>query len=220
MFTQKRTRPLIAAALVAGLGLVLGGSPAAAAEDGKDFTITVDGVELGISAGDSITARSSSGAEIKIKLVRREYANFKSSQASFEHLSKLAVASTDISKDIRQHLVTTGRGTIVLVQEYAGLDPSSLAQLMLTQLVKDDIAAGAKMTSESASRKLSDGTELNGLKAKVASRTDEASLEVMTLGKANQGVIVLTRIDQDNVGNDQIVLDRFWSSLKLRPIAE
>jgi hypothetical protein len=201
--------------LVLGLQLCL---PAAAlaAEDGKNFSLEVDGQEIGISPGDTITASTKSGGSVTIKLARREFNSFRTDRIGFEHLSKLAVASTDISKDIRQHLMTTGRGTLVIVQEYTTLDPGPLAQLMLSSMVRDDIAAGAKLTDEPAKRKLADGTEMSGLKAKIVGKNDAATLEVMTLGKDDQGIIVVTRIDAENIGNDQVVLDRFWRSLRFR----
>jgi hypothetical protein len=210
-----------ARALALILVLPLLGAPAAlAAEDGKNFSLEVDGQEIGISPGDTITASTKGGGSVTIKLTRREFNSFRTDRVGFEHLSKLAVASTDISKDIRQHLMTTGRGTLVIVQEYATLDPGPLAQLMLSSMVRDDIAAGAKLTNEPAKRKLADGTEMAGLKAKITGKSDSATLEVMTLGKDDQGIIVVTRIDAENVGNDQVVLDRFWRSLRFRTAAE
>jgi hypothetical protein len=220
MLSLRRTlhrawRPVIGS--IAAIGLACG---AVAAEDAKDYSLSIDGTEIGINVDETVTATTKSGASVALKLTRRPFAVFKSARASFEYPSGLSVASTSIDKDIRQHLLATATGTLIIVQEYATLDPAPLAQLMVNQMTKDDVAGGSKLSSEPASRSLPDGTELAGMKASVTKKSESAALEVLGYGKANQGVLVITRIDADSVAKDQPIIDRLWSTLKILPVAE
>jgi hypothetical protein len=203
---------------LAGCGaLIMLATPLFAA-DTKDFSLTVDGTEIGINSGETITAKTKSGAEVQIVLKRNETATYADGRISFQHRSDLSVANSEIDKGIRQQLVTTALGTLVLVQQYDSIDPSTLTQLMLQQLTKDEVAVGAKLDTAAATRKLADGTELKGLSGKVVNKKEEIRLEVLAVGDTNSGVLAVTRVDGENAKTDQGVIDQFWSTLVIKPL--
>jgi hypothetical protein len=127
----------------------------------------------------------------------------------------MAVTRTKLSDGIVQHLLATAVGTVVVVQDYAALNPVSLDQLMLQEMTKESVQAGGRLTQQKASRTLADGKELTGIRATVKTRTESVDYEILGYGKVDQGVMVITRIDRENTATDQAVLDRFWSSLEL-----
>jgi hypothetical protein len=95
------------------------------------------------------------------------------------------------------------------------MNPVMLNQLMLQEITKESVRAGGKLTQKAGSRKLADGKVLQGLTATVKSRTDQVAYEVMSYGTADQGVVVITSLDDDNTAADLPMIDKFWQSLKL-----
>ena len=105
---------------------------------------------------------------------------------------------------------------MVIVQEYASINPVSLNELMLQELTRESVQAGAELTQQPTTRKLADGRELTGLRATVKTRTDATDFEIMSFGAVDQGVLMVTRIDQENAASEGAIIDKFWESLKIK----
>lgn len=188
---------------------------AAQADALKGYRLTVDGVAADIDAGESAEITLPDGRKVTARLERNEFATYAGERFSFVHPSTMAVTKTQLSDTIVQHLLATAVGTVVVVQDYAAVNPVSLDQLMLQEMTKETVQAGGELTQQKTSRKLADGKELTGLKATVKTRTESVDYEVLGYGGTDQGVMVITRIDADNAGTDQPLIDRFWQSLTI-----
>jgi hypothetical protein len=190
-------------------------TPALAAED-KDFTIVIDGKELGINAGDTVNGTTKSGTPVQIKLKRNEFSTYSEPGFSFRHRSDLSISTTDIADDIRQILMTSALGSLTIIQTYKNFDPHSMAQVMLDQLTVDDRKVGAKIDSRPTTRKLSGGTEMTGLAASVTlNQRSVVNYEIVTATIGDGGVLAIARMDDDFKKSDQAIIDLFWSSLKI-----
>jgi hypothetical protein len=198
--------------IVLVLAISLLASPAKA-DDAKDFSITIDGKDFAINPGETITAKTKTGQDIGVSLKRNEFSTYKAGGISFEHRSDLSVASSDIAKDIHQHTVVTAVGTILIVQRYDFIDPSSLAQLMVQEISKDDVRAGAKLETKEKARNLSDGKEMKGLYATAKGGGRDVQLEVLAMPMGRGGILAMTRMDMENAA-DQPIVDHFWKSLR------
>lgn len=198
------------------LALLLAGlASAAQAEDLKAFRLTIGGQTVEIDAGETVDV-DLPGGRTRVTLQRSEFATHGGGLFSFNYPSNLAVARSEIDRDITQHLMASALGTLVIVQEYTSIDPSSLDELMLNELTKEAVQAGATMRKEETSRTLADGNILSGLKATVTARNDIVEYEVLALGSPDQGVLAVTSIDRDNVAAERQILDTFWRSLALK----
>jgi len=80
------------------------------------------------------------------------------------------------------------------------------------------VQAGGELTQEGVTRKLAGGKELTGLKATVKTRTEESYYEVFSFGADDQGLVLVTRIDRDNVAAEGSLIDKFWESLTITPL--
>jgi hypothetical protein len=189
--------------------------PAARAEALKGYRLTIDGVAGDIDVGGSAEIILPDGRKVRASLERNEFATYAGERFSFVHPSAMAVTKTKLSDGIVQHLLATAVGTIVVVQDYATLNPVSLDQLMLQEMTKESVQAGGRLTQRKTGRRLADGKELTGISATVKTRTESVDYEILGYGKVDQGVIVITRIDKENAATDQALLDRFWRSLEL-----
>lgn len=196
-------------------GLILGAAAAAAGEGAKNFVLSIDGQEVGIDLGESIEVTGTSGQKMTVSLKRAEQLTFHGGMLSFTHRGDLTVSSTTIDKDITQHLLASANGTVIIVQEYTGLDPTSLLELMLTTITEEPVAAGGKLTKAATEREVS-GRKIKGLKGEVVSGSDKTHVEAYTLGTTGKGLVIITQLSDDNRDVDQALLDGFWKSLQIK----
>ncbi len=183
------------------------------ADDAKDYTLTLNGVDYAINLGDTIKAKSKDGQEIDVSLKRNEFSTFRGDGVSFQHKSGLSVATTAIDTDIEQHLLASAVGTLIIIQHYSSLNPKTLTPLMLQEFTRDDVKAGAKLESSDTSRTLADGTVLTGTKATLTGKSDIVNVEILVLGGDDEGFIAMTRVDAEYAATDQVILDQFWKTL-------
>ncbi|TIV58793.1 MAG: hypothetical protein E5V86_24630 [Mesorhizobium sp.] len=189
---------------------------AAGAEDPKAFKLTIDGVTVDIDPGEDMDVKLPSGKTSKVRLEHNDFATFSGGTFSFVHPSNYSVTKTDLGDGIAQYLMASALGTLVVVQKYDKINPVSLNQLMLQEMTRETVQAGGQLTQQPMTRKLADGKELTGLKATVKTRSDRADFEIVGFGTADQGVLFITRIgDQDNA-TEQPLIDKFWETLKVK----
>ncbi|KRB30096.1 hypothetical protein ASD99_23645 [Mesorhizobium sp. Root695] len=188
----------------------------AGAEDLKAFKLTIDGVTVDIDPGESTNVTLPGGKHSKVTLERNDFATFSGSVFSFVHPSNISVTKTDLGENITQYLMASALGTIVVVQEYGKMNPVSLNQLMLQEMTKESVQAGATLTQEPTTRKLADGKELTGIRAQVKTRTDTAYFEIVGFGLADQGLLFITRIAGEDKAAEEPLIDKFWQSLKVK----
>lgn len=187
------------------------------AEDLKAFRLTIDGVTVDIDPGESADVTLPGGKKSKVTLERNDFATFSGGSFSFVHPSNISVTKTDLGEGITQYLMASALGTIVVVQEYGKMNPVSLNQLMLQEMTKESVQAGAALTQEPTTRKLADGRELTGIRAQVKTRTDTADFEIVGFGRADQGLLFITRVAGEDAATEKPLIDKFWQSLKLKP---
>ncbi|QPC91315.1 hypothetical protein [Mesorhizobium sp. INR15] len=200
----------------AALAFIMLGAGSGQSEDLKAFKLTIDGVAVDINPGESLDVTLPGGKQSKVTLDKNDFATFSGENFSFVHPSDISVTKTALGDHITQYLMASALGTIVVVQEYGKMNPVSLNQLMLQEMTKESVQAGAKLTQEPTTRKLADGKEMSGLRATVKSRTDSADFEVVSYGTTDQGIILVTRLDRENAPAEASLIDRFWESLKIK----
>ena len=188
----------------------------AGAEDLKAFKLTIDGVTVDIDPGESTDITLPGGKQSKVTLERNDFATFTGDSFSFVHPSTISVTKTDLGESITQYLMASALGTIVVVQEYGKMNPVSLNQLMLQEMTRESVQAGAELTQQPTTRKLADGKELTGIRAEVKTRTDTAYFEIVGYGLADQGLLFITRVGSEDLGTEQPLIDKFWERLKVK----
>lgn len=196
----------VALALLPGTGL---------AQEPKAYKLTIGDMAVDIDPGETLDVTLPDGKQAKVKLELNEFATYSGDVFSFVHPTSIAITQTDIDKTIRQYLMASALGTVVIIQEYSSINPVSLNQLMLQEMTKEAVQAGAELSQQPATRKLADGREIAGLKATVKTRVESAEIEVFSFGTTDQGLVMVTRIDRESAPSDQSLIDKFWESLKI-----
>ncbi len=196
--------------------LILLMASASVAQDAKNFTLTIDGVEYAINPGDEITAKGKAGQDVVVGLKKNVFGAFVKGGLSFQYPGKLSVAESEIDTDVRQFLVASATGTVLIVQQYDAINPSSLATLMMDQLTKESVSAGAKHERRDDERILADGTSMKGLFGTLVSPGDNYEIKVLTADAGSGGTIAITQWDKSSSPEDLAMVEMFWSSLKVK----
>jgi hypothetical protein len=199
---------------IAAVLLVLSGQ--ALADDPKTYKLTIGGVSVEINPGETVDLTLPGGQKTTVTLALNEFTAYSGKIFSFVHPTSVAVAKTDLGDGIFQHLMASATGTLVIVQEYDAMNPVALNQLMIQELTKESVQAGAEMSQEPTTRTLADGKQLSGLKATVTSRTEKAYFEVLSYGVTDRGVVLVTRIDDENTASEGSLLAKFWETLQIK----
>lgn len=181
----------------------------------KNYSLIVDGTMVGIEPGETVEVTTPDGRTVTVALTRREFVTHTGEFFSFEHAGRLSTSTSDLGNGVMQHGLVTAVGTLVVVQEYRGLDPSVLTRLVLQEMTKEPKQAGATITERPTTRHLETGTVLEGFRAQAATRYETIEIEVVAIGTADHGVIALTQIDQDHKKEESVIIDRFWDSLQI-----
>ncbi|MFK0690138.1 hypothetical protein ACFX5Q_18310 [Mesorhizobium sp. IMUNJ 23033] len=200
----------------AALAVIVSCAGLARADDLKAFKLTIDGVVVDIDPGEDVDVTLPGGKTSKVRIDRNDFATFSGATFSFVHPSNISITKSDLSDSITQYLMASALGTIALVQEYDKMNPVSLNQLMLQEMTRESVQAGGTLTQEPTTRKLADGKELTGVKATVKTRTDSADFEIVGFGLADQGLLFITRIGDQDVATEKPLIDKFWENLKVK----
>lgn len=177
-----------------------------------NYILTIDGKAQEIDLGQTSTVTLENGQTIEIILDQKEVLTFKTNNFSFDYPSELTPARTDLGDGIYQTMLATPMGSLILVQEYENIDPSSMVDLMLHELTKEEVQYGYKIT-ESKETRTANGKEFKGKKALATYRGEENTRHVMTHSDRDAGLLVVTMLDKTAPEKDVKMIDRFWESI-------
>jgi len=185
------------------------------AQDTKAFRLKLGEHSVDLDVGQDAEIILPDGSKARVELTRNDFATYAGEGFSFVHPSDVSVTRSELSKGIVQHLMTTALGTMVIVQTYDGIDPSTLNELMLKELTRDAVAAGAKLERKPAQRDVA-GKALSGIAASETLKRDTVDYEIESYGKDDAGVVVITRMDRDNAAQDGAKIEKFWETFKIQ----
>jgi hypothetical protein len=194
--------------------IAAGNSATAGAE--KGYKLTIDGTVVNIDLGEVQDVQLKDGRKVSVQIERNDTVTFSGATFSFDHDGQFNVAKTDLGNGVTQYALFTPLGTMIIVQEYSDLNPVSVTDFMLQQILRDEQSAGAKLVKQPAERSLADGRMLKGVKAETTDQFDITDAEVVAAGSPNGGIIVVTRIDKHYIAKDGAILDKLWSTLKYK----
>lgn len=160
-FAPSRPRGGRVMTLACAVLLLLSGGLAHAAED---YNIVIDGNAYDIGLDQEKTLTLPNGASLTIRISLKDYIEFESDFFAFTHKSVYKPSKTDLGDGIYQTIVTTPLGTLILIQEYAAMDPTALVDLMLRELTKEEVEYGFAYQERPVDRMAGD-TVLRGKEA-------------------------------------------------------
>lgn len=180
-----------------------------------NYTLTIDGKAYDLDLDREAVLRLSEKQELRVTLSQKAVVNFTTEHISFDHPGNLAPSRTDLGDGVFQTMLASPRGTLVMIQEFTTLDPSPFIDLMLSELTKEELQSGYKVTNSLATQKLAGGEIMSGKLSVSTSAEDEYTRQVLSYGGKESGVLVVTQIEAEGTAEDKAMLETFWKSLKV-----
>ena len=180
-----------------------------------NYLLTIDGKTYELDIGEMTTATLQNGQKVQVKLEKKDIATFKTEMFSFNHPSGFAPSKTDLGDGVYQTIMATPTGTMVMIQEYTGLNPCGLIDMIVTELTKEEVHYGYTITKRDVSKKLADGQTVTGKFVVSKYRKDENQRNVLCYGGKDAGLIIVTQLDNNTRGEDMAMIDLFWKTLTI-----
>jgi hypothetical protein len=180
-----------------------------------DYTLTVDGRPHDVDLGKQTVVTLSDGQVIRVTLDKKAIATFKTGGFSFSYTSSLSPSRTDLGDGVHQTMIASPLGTIIMIQEYEGMDPSDLVDMMLKELTKEEVHYGYEIAKSPARKTLADGSALTGKLAVSKYKDTEYKRYVLSHSTRDAGIMVVTQIEKAAPREDRELIDMFWKTLKI-----
>jgi len=110
----------------------------------------------------------------------------------------------------------SAEGDGIIVQSYTTMNPKMLRELLLSEITKESISYGYELKREDYNRTLINGVTIEVLKAVLEYKDTKSIYEVATLGDKDEGVLIMTMIQDVNFGTNKQIVDLLWDSFKYK----
>lgn len=180
-----------------------------------NYILTIDGKEHELDLGKGASIELANGQEVQVFLEKKLIVEFTTDNFSFSHPNNVTPSRTALGNGIHQTMMATPSGTLVMVQEYAGMNPSGLTDLMLNELLKEEKKYGYTITKSPASKTLADGKTVTGKVAVSEYRTDRYERFVLCYDAHDAGILILTQAESAAPAQDLKMIDLFWKSMRV-----
>ena len=185
-------------------------------QNAPNYEISINGETYDISLDHDYEIKSDTGETLHIRVHKKPVVTYENANLSFQHKNDLTVSTTDLGNGIHQTITNTAVGTLILFQEYSSMNPTSLVDLMLQELTKEQRNYGYKMQKKAHSKALKDGTKFTGKSATLKYNNEEEYWTVLAYGKKDKGVLVITKIDKEMLDAEKNIIDLMWDTLQIK----
>lgn len=203
-------RPTSVAAMAVAILIATSGAAIAG-----NYVLTIDGKPYEIDLGAPATVALQDGRRVQIALEKKDVAIFKTANFAFGHPSFVTPSRRDLGDGVFQTIMTTPSGSLIMVQEYAGIDPSGIVDFVLNALLKEEVQYGYDIKRSDASRKLADGTTISGRRALSRYKNDQYERNVLCHSARDSGITVITQVEKSAPREDLAMVELFWKTLTI-----
>ena len=178
-----------------------------------DYKIEINGVSQDISL-DKEYVLPINGKNVTIKVLAKDVVVYKDELFSFDHSKDYKISKTKIEGGIEQLMLMTAEGSGILIQKYETIDPTGLNNLMISEITKESINYGFKMDRQVITKELKSGQKIKVDKAVLTYKDEVNIYEVMSIGKKDEGIVVVTMImDKTQSAQGEKIIDLMWKTL-------
>lgn len=181
-----------------------------------DLLLHIDGKTIEISS-DQEYDLPINGKMVKVKVSTKDTLLFDTDLFSFLYSKDYKVSSMKLAEGIEQVAIMTAEGSGLLIQKYSAMNPSMLNELMLNEVTKESINYGFEMKRENYSRKLISGQQIEISKAILTYKDETNIYEVASLGRKDEGILIMTMIMDENYSEQgRKLIDLMWNSFNYK----
>ena len=171
---------------------------------------------LNITTDQIYIHKMASGEEVMLRLIKQQVQTFKGTMINFDYPSDYTISKTDLGEGVQQIALLTADGNGYFIQEYATIDPSSLVNMMMTELTKESIDYGYKYSEETFEQRFHNNKLLIGRRRTLENQGVQETYTVSTYGENGRGILITTLTN--NSGNKEEtdkLINLLYRSLKM-----
>jgi len=155
------------------------------------------------------------GKQLDFKVAQKDTLTYTDNLYSFQYLKGFKVSTSKLDVGIEQLSLLTAEGSGLLIQRYESINPTSLNELMLSELTKESISYGYESKRTSYKKVLKSGHEIEITKAVLRYKDEVNIYEIASIGKKDAGIMIVTiRMDENDNSQGQNLIDLMWKSIK------
>ena len=182
----------------------------------EDYTIYINGTELKVAL-DKNYETVINGKKVSFSIKANDTLTYVDDVLSFKYPKGLTASKTQLDGGIEQIAILNASGSGIIIQKYASLDPSPIKEFILNEMTKESIGYGYASKKTEYKRTLASGSSIDILKATLSYKDETNVYEIASLGKKDEGILVMTlnmNDGEDTVG--QGLIDLMWKTIKVK----
>ena len=180
----------------------------------EDFVIRINDTLINVALDKSYNINLK-GTKFNFKVSSKDTLTYKNTFYSVLYPKGFRVSHSKLDADIEQISILTVESSGLIIQKYESVNPTSLNEIIMTEMTKESISYGFVSKRSSYKRRLKSGQEIEVTRAELRFKDDVDVYEVASIGKNNKGIIIITmRMDESNP-EAQNLIDLMWQSLKI-----
>jgi len=130
---------------------------------------------------------------------------------------ELKVEKTIIDGGIEQLMLMTAEGSGFLIQKYSTVNPTNFNELMLSEVTKESVSYGYKLTREDYERDLTSGLKIKIDRAVLTYNNEVNIYEIATIGKKDSGLLLMTMKMNDSKNSlGEKLINLIWDTLEIK----
>jgi hypothetical protein len=179
---------------------------------GQDYKMQINDTAFDISLDKSYEI-SLKGQKIKFIINSRDTLKYDDGLYSFRYSKEYKVSKNPVDTGIEQITILTAEGNGIIIQKFSNLNPTKLNEIMLSEITKESLNYGYELKRNDYNRTLKSGQAITVNKAVLTYKDNVYKYEVASIGKKDEGIIIITMILSDNSYQGQNIVNLLWDSL-------
>lgn len=182
----------------------------------KDHIISIANQELEVELDKEYSVEID-GKEITFSLRAKDTLTYQDEMFSFNYPKEYKISRTNLGDGVTQFVIINGEGSGFMIQKFTNMSPEMLNEMMLNELTKESVNYGFALERKDYSKVLKSGNEVHIDKAILNYKDDTNIYEVMTVGKKDEGILVVTMaMDAEMSSASKKLITMMWDSLEYK----
>ncbi|RYY49094.1 MAG: hypothetical protein EOO06_08185 [Chitinophagaceae bacterium] len=193
--------------------LALGISSGAVAQEDYELRLGDSLVNIALDKPYNLVVN---GKQVQLNLKMKDTLTYKQTFLSFKYPKEFKISSSMIDPEVAQLTIVSSEGTGIIIQKYESMNPTTLNELVLTELTKESINYGYVAKKSTYKKKLASGQEVEVTRSVLTYKDEVNIYEVASVGKKDAGLIMVTmKMDDEKNSAGQRVIDLMWRSIRM-----
>ncbi|MGZ8551205.1 MAG: hypothetical protein ACXWV2_11110 [Chitinophagaceae bacterium] len=181
----------------------------------EDYIIQLDDSSIPVALDKSYSF-TVNGKKVNFKITQKDTLTYNDSFYSFLYPKGFKISNTRIDEGVEQNSILTAEGSGLLIQKYETINPTTLNDMMLSEMTKESISYGYEEKRSNYKKVLKSGHEMVVTKSVLRYKDEVNIFEVASIGKKDAGILIVTmRMDEEANNHGQKIIDLMWKSITI-----